>query len=104
MPEGSTPAGIDGDAPVLARHEIAIQAPLETIWQLHIAVNEWPTWQPDITEARLDEDFVPGASFAWTSSGFSVTSTIYDVTERSRTLWGGTQKASRESTSGPSET
>jgi len=96
MPE-STPAGIDGDAPVLARHEIAIQAPLETIWQLHIAVNEWPTWQPDITEARLDGDFVPGASFDWTSSGLSVTSTIYDVSPptgdvspRARTLWGGT--------------
>jgi Polyketide cyclase / dehydrase and lipid transport len=90
MPEESTPAGIDGDAPVLARHEITIQAPLETIWQLHIAVNEWPTWQADITEARLDEDFVPGTSFSWTSSGFSVTSTIYDVSPRSRTLWGGT--------------
>jgi hypothetical protein len=96
MPE-STPAGIDGDAPVLARHEIAIQAPLETIWQLHIAVNEWPTWQPDITEAHLDGDFVPGASFSWTSSGLSVTSTIYDaspptgeVSPESRTLWGGT--------------
>ena len=96
-PEGSTPTGIDGDAPVLARHEIAIQAPLETIWQLHIAVNEWPTWQPDITEARLDEDFVPGASFDWTSSGLSVTSTIFDVSPptgdvspRARTLWGGT--------------
>jgi hypothetical protein len=96
MPE-STPAGIDGDAPVLARHEIAIQAAVETIWQVHIAVNEWPTWQPDITEARLDGDFVPGASFGWTSSGLSVTSTIYDVSApsgevspRARTLWGGT--------------
>jgi hypothetical protein len=97
MPEGSTPAGIDGDAPVLARHEIAVQAPLETIWPLHIAVNEWPTWQPDITEARLDGGFVPGASFDWTSSGLGVTSTIYDVSPptgdvspRARTLWGGT--------------
>jgi len=96
MPE-SAPTGIDGDAPVLARHEIAIQAPLDTIWQLHIAVNEWPTWQPDITEAHLDGDFVPGASFDWTISGLSVGSTIYDVSPPtgdvspgSRTLWGGT--------------
>jgi hypothetical protein len=93
----STPTGIDGDAPVLARHEIAIEAPLETIWQLHVAVNEWPRWQTDITEAHLDGDFVAGASFDWTVSGFSVTSTIYDVSPptgdvspRARTLWGGT--------------
>jgi hypothetical protein len=92
----TVPTQIDGDAPVLARHEILVQAPIETIWDLHIAVNEWPTWQPDITEARLDGDFVPGGSFAWTSSGLGVTSTIYDVSPptgdvspRARTLWGG---------------
>ena len=40
---------------------------------------------------------MPGASFDWTSSGLSVTSTIYDVSPptgevspRARTLWGGT--------------
>ena len=33
---------------------------------------------------------VPGAAFTWTSYGFTVTSTIYDVKERSRILWGGT--------------
>jgi hypothetical protein len=92
-----TPTGIDGDAPVLSRHEIAIQAPLDTIWQLHIAVNDWPSWQPDITIAQLAGAFEPGSSFEWTVSGFSVTSTIYDVSPptgdvspRARTLWGGT--------------
>jgi hypothetical protein len=93
----TTPTGIDGDAPVLARHEVLVQTPIDAIWQLHIAVNEWPTWQPDITEAHLDGDFVPGASFDWTGSGLGVTSTIYDVSSpagevspRARTLWGGT--------------
>jgi hypothetical protein len=38
----------------------------------------------------LDGAFEPGASFEWTISGFTVTSTIYDVSDRSRTLWGGT--------------
>jgi hypothetical protein len=96
MPE-STPAGIDGDAPVLARHEILVRAPLDAIWQLHSAVNDWPTWQKDITAANLAGPFEPGASFEWTSSGLTVTSTIYDVSPptgavspRSRTLWGGT--------------
>lgn len=86
----STPTTIDGDAPVLARHEIDIRAPLDTVWQLHTDVNAWPTWQTDITAAHLDGEFEPGASFAWTASGLSITSTIYGVTDRSRTLWGGT--------------
>lgn len=86
----SVPTGIDGDAPVIARHEIDIRAPLDTVWQLHTDVNAWPTWQADITAARLDGAFEPSASFTWTISGLSVTSTIYDVADRSRTLWGGT--------------
>ena len=85
-----SPTSIDGDAPVLARHEIDIRAPLDTVWQLHADVNAWPTWQTDITAAHLEGEFEPGATFAWTSSGLSVTSTIFDVTDRSRTLWGGT--------------
>jgi Polyketide cyclase / dehydrase and lipid transport len=86
----TVPTQIDGDAPVLARHEINVQASLDTIWQLHTDVNAWPTWQTDITSAHLVGPFEAGNSFHWTSSGFSVTSSIYDVDPRSRTLWGGT--------------
>ena len=86
----SIPAGIDGGAPVRARHEIDIDAPLDTVWHLHADVNRWPAWQSDITAAHLDGTFQPGASFEWTSYGFTVVSTIYAVAERTRVLWGGT--------------
>src|SRR5215469_6682534 len=84
------PTGIDGNAPVIARHETDIGAPLETVWRLHTDVNGWPAWQADITAARLDGPFEPGASFAWTSKGFTVTSTIYAAVGHARVLWGGT--------------
>ena len=86
----SVPIGIDADAPVRAHHEIDINAPLDTVWQLHADVNAWPTWQTGITAAHLDGTFQPGASFEWTSYGFTVVSTIYAVAERARVLWGGT--------------
>ena len=85
----TTPTDIDRDAPVIVRHEIDINAPLETVWRLQTDVNGWPAWQTDITAARLDGPFEPGNSFTWTSYGFTVTSTIYAVAERARTLWGG---------------
>jgi hypothetical protein len=85
----STPIDIDRSAPVIAQHEIGIQAPLDTVWQLQTDVNVWPTWQTDITAAHLDGPFTTGASFDWTSYGLSVTSTIYDVANRVRVLWGG---------------
>jgi hypothetical protein len=53
-------------------------------------VNAWPAWQTDITAAHIDGAFRPGASFEWTSYGFTVVSTIYAVAERARVLWGGT--------------
>jgi uncharacterized protein YndB with AHSA1/START domain len=84
------PTDVDRAAPVIAFHEIDIQAPLDTVWRLHVDVNAWPTWQTDITGAHLDGVLEPGASFDWTSYGFSVTSTVYDLVERARVLRGGT--------------
>ena len=86
----ATPTDVDKSAPVLAHHEVEIQAPLDVVWQLHIDVNNWPSWQEAITEAHIDGPFEPGSSFDWSSYGFGVTSQIYDVSDRSRTLWGGT--------------
>jgi hypothetical protein len=86
----SVPTGIDVGAPVRARHEIGIDAPLSIVWQLHTDVNNWPAWQTEITAAHLDGAFQPGASFEWTSYGFTVVSTIYAVAAGARALWGGT--------------
>ena len=75
---------------MIAVHEVDIEAPLDTVWRLHTDVNAWPRWQTDITGAHIDAAFEPGVSFDWTSYGFSVTSTVYDLAARSRVLWGGT--------------
>jgi hypothetical protein len=84
------PSTIDDDAPVVARHQIEIQAPRATVWDLHTDVNGWTGWHPDITEADLTGALVPGVSFHWSSYGFPVTSTVYEVADQARVLWGGT--------------
>jgi uncharacterized protein YndB with AHSA1/START domain len=86
----SIPSAVDRDAPVLARHEIDIHAPVDEVWRLHTEVNAWTTWQTDITDARMDGPMEPGASFSWSSFDFPVTSTVYEVTGHERILWGGT--------------
>ena len=98
----TTPTGIDRDAPVIARHEIDINAPLDTVWNLHTDVDAWPAWNLEVTAAKLDGAFAPGSSFTWTSYGFTVTSTIYIVEDHSRTLWAAPRKASWEPTNGGS--
>ena len=86
----TVPTEVDRAAPVVAVHEIQIEAPLETVWRLHMDVDSWPAWQTEITAAHIDGLLESGASFDWTSYGFSVTSTVYDLVERTRVLWGGT--------------
>jgi Polyketide cyclase / dehydrase and lipid transport len=86
----AVPTEVDRAAPVIAVHEIDIEALLDTVWRLHTDVNAWPTWQTEITAAQIDGALEPGVSFEWTSYGFSVTSTVYDLVDRARVLWGGT--------------
>lgn len=85
----TTPTDIDRDAPVITHHEIDINAPLDTVWNLHADVDAWPAWNLEVTAAKLDGAFAPGNSFTWTSYDLTVTSTIYIVEDHSRTLWGG---------------
>ena len=80
---------IDRDAPVVAHHEVDIAAPLDVVWHLHTDVNDWPSWNLEITAAKIEGEFEPGNSFTWTSWGLTVTSTIHAVEDHSRTLWSG---------------
>ena len=57
------PIDIDRAAPVIAQHEIVVAATRETVWGLLADVDAWPTWAPEITEARLGGPFEAGASF-----------------------------------------
>ena len=85
----SAVTAIDTSAPVIARHEIAIEAPLDVVWDLHVDVPGWPRWNPDISGVSLEEPFAPGATFEWQTAGLTIRSTVYDVTSGVRTLWGG---------------
>ena len=66
----TNPTGVDHEAPVLAHHEILIDAPLGDVWSLHTDVNTWTSWKTDISEAHIDGVMEPGNSFDWTSYNF----------------------------------
>lgn len=80
---------IDRDAAVISRHQTEIDAPLDVVWALHTDIDGWTSWQPEITEAAIGADFVPGATFSWLTHGLSITSTVHDVEPLRRTCWGG---------------
>ena len=45
---------IDPDAPVAGTSEIVIEAPPDTVWDVLTAIDDWPTWNPDVKEASLN--------------------------------------------------
>ena len=82
--------GIDLGAPVIARHEVDIRAPLPPVWELLVDVAAWPAWNPDITAAALEGELAPGVSFRWETGGLSLTSTVRAIAEYETILWDGT--------------
>jgi uncharacterized protein YndB with AHSA1/START domain len=80
---------IDNGAPVISREEIYIEAPLDTVWNLHVDVNSWPRWRADVDSAQLVSPFGVGSSFRWETAGLHITSTITQMVPGSRTTWGG---------------
>lgn len=86
---------INADAPLVARKEIFIHAPLETVWRIQTDINAWKEWQPDISHSKLDGGLEVGSVFRWTSGGFSVTSTIQIIESLQRIGWTGIALGSR---------
>jgi uncharacterized protein YndB with AHSA1/START domain len=68
---------------------IEIAAPPERVWELLVTIDRWPTWNPLVQKAVLRGPLQPGSVFRWTSKGFSVTSTLQEVTPHRRLAWTG---------------
>lgn len=81
---------IDSDAPVISRHEIRIDAPLQVIWDLHVNVAGWPSWHPDIDGTQPKGPLNLEAVFGWQTAGLDITSTVaqFEAPHR-RVVWGG---------------
>ena len=56
-----------------------------------IVINNWPQWQPGVTEAKLEGTLQPGTIFRWKASGITIVSTgpaaaTWFIPQISRTL------------------
>ncbi len=86
---------INSKAPVIARHEIMIRAPLATVWHILSDIDRWSTWNPDASQAKLEGLLTPGAVFRWKSGGLSIVSTLQEVEPQHRISWIGKMLGTR---------
>jgi uncharacterized protein YndB with AHSA1/START domain len=80
---------INANAPAIARHEILIAAPSDTVWALLADIDQWPTWNPNISAATLEGGLEPGTGFHWRSGGTAIASTLQEVEPQRRLSWTG---------------
>ena len=80
---------IDQNAPLTARKEIFIAAPVEKIWGVHTDIERWPEWQPDVSSAALEGKLAAGSVFRWKAGGLNITSTLQEVEPGRRISWTG---------------
>ena len=80
---------INTNAPVIARDQIIIQAPVEKVWDVLTNISKWPDWQKAVTEARVSGDIQEGMEFRWKAEGLSFQSKIHTCSPMVMFGWTG---------------
>ena len=79
----------DRNAPVFAESSVQIDAPPQVEWEVMSAIDEWPSWNPDVKEARLDGTLREDTQFTWKSGPGTIRSTLREVVKPRRLSWTG---------------
>jgi ligand-binding SRPBCC domain-containing protein len=86
---------IDPSAPVTARRELVVDAPVEQVWALLADPRGWHDVDPKIHAVELDGDVAAGTRFTWRNgpvrlrSRFAVVDPLHELT------WTGTALGTR---------
>jgi uncharacterized protein YndB with AHSA1/START domain len=80
---------IDRSAPAIAEAETEIAADPETVWGVLTDLENWPSWNPDVSAVTLEGDLREGAIFRWKGGRATITSTIQEVEPPSLIGWTG---------------
>jgi uncharacterized protein YndB with AHSA1/START domain len=80
---------IDRNAPATAEGELRIDADPPTVFSVISAIDQWPSWNPDVRSVRLEGPVQPGTVFRWKSGPSSLTSTLQVVDPPRELAWTG---------------
>jgi uncharacterized protein YndB with AHSA1/START domain len=80
---------INRNAPATAEGELQIAADPQTVFAVISAIDQWPSWNPDIKSVTLHGPVQPGTGFRWKSGPSSLTSTLQVVDPPHQIAWTG---------------
>ncbi len=81
--------GINYNAPVKCSKTITINASSEKVWSVMTDVDNWATWQTDISKSKLNGKLKPGTTFDWKAGGVKIHSTLHTVEPFKKFGWTG---------------
>jgi hypothetical protein len=67
------------NAPVKCSKTIAIHADSKRVWEVMTNIDNWPTWQTDISNPKLNGALKPNSTFVWKTGGAKIHSTLHTV-------------------------
>jgi uncharacterized protein YndB with AHSA1/START domain len=77
--------------PIRVRNELAIDAPLATVWAWLVRASLWPRWYPNAANVRFLEgappDLALATRFQWKTFGVTIRSTVREFVPCERIAW-----------------
>jgi len=80
---------INKNAPASASRETFVHAPVEVVWGILSALENWPQWNGSITDMDLYGPVAEGTEFRWVAEGLKIRSRLKEVSEPNRIAWSG---------------
>jgi uncharacterized membrane protein len=80
---------VNEKAPVISKNQIEIEAPVEAVWETLTRINDWPSWQVNVTETYVYSEVKEGTRFDWKAGGLSFKSEIHTYKPKSMFGWTG---------------
>jgi uncharacterized protein YndB with AHSA1/START domain len=80
---------VNESAPAVASAQVEVDAGPETVWEVLTSIDDWPSWNPNVRSASLEEGLTEGSRFRWRAGPGTITSTLQRI-ERPRLIgWTG---------------
>jgi uncharacterized protein YndB with AHSA1/START domain len=85
-------AKINENASIRDQHSIIINAPIDKVFTILKNVEEWPSWNPEITKAKASGPITEGSTFEWTHNQQKLTAEVQLFEEPTTLTWTGKTK------------
>jgi uncharacterized protein YndB with AHSA1/START domain len=81
---------INRAAPATAERELQVDADPSTVFSVIAAIDEWPSWNPEVRSVDLRGPVEPGTVFRWKAGSATLTSRLEVVDPPREITWTGT--------------